>query len=214
MSTCAVVRSFIESKTTEVQTSNVGFTFEVSDYLVVHTGPDRVACERHEEEEEEEVVTLSSRIWMHLGRRVVRLHVCFPSNRLSPMLKCGFESRLGLEFSGLSMWHFLELVVRGFLRVHRFPPLLHRLCFSRWIEANINAMSTLSSWIAELSLRNTWHTTCCRWVAFDVLRVMCTRLRPGHSSVRVGDSSWRSEEMYIVKISNCNYQCDHHHHHF
>ena len=39
MSTCAVVRSFIESKTTEVQTANVGFTSEVSDYLVVHTGP-------------------------------------------------------------------------------------------------------------------------------------------------------------------------------
>ena len=39
MSTCAVVRSFIESKTTEVQTSNVGFTSEVSYYLVVHTGP-------------------------------------------------------------------------------------------------------------------------------------------------------------------------------
>ena len=39
MSTCAVVRSFIESKSTEVQTSNVGFTSEVSDYLVVHTGP-------------------------------------------------------------------------------------------------------------------------------------------------------------------------------
>ena len=39
MSTCAVVRSFIESKTTEVQTSSVGFTSEVSDYLVVHTGP-------------------------------------------------------------------------------------------------------------------------------------------------------------------------------
>ena len=40
MSTCAVVRSVIESKMSEVQTSNVGFTSEVSDYLVVHTGPD------------------------------------------------------------------------------------------------------------------------------------------------------------------------------
>ena len=40
MSTCAFVRSFIESKITEVQTSNVGFTSEVSDYLVVHTGPE------------------------------------------------------------------------------------------------------------------------------------------------------------------------------
>ena len=39
MSTCAVVRSFIESKTTEAQTLNVGFISNVSDYLVVHTGP-------------------------------------------------------------------------------------------------------------------------------------------------------------------------------
>ena len=38
----------------------------------------------------------------------------------------GFESRLGLEYSGFSMWHFLTLVARGFLRVLRFPPLLHR----------------------------------------------------------------------------------------
>ena len=26
-----------------------------------------------------------------------------------------FESQLGLEFSGFSMWHFLKLVVRGSL---------------------------------------------------------------------------------------------------
>ena len=39
MSTCADVGSVIESKTTAVQTSNVGFTSEVSDYLVVRTGP-------------------------------------------------------------------------------------------------------------------------------------------------------------------------------
>ena len=38
--------------------------------------------------------------------------------------QCGFEFRLGLELSGFSMWHFLKLVVRGFLQ---FPPLLHRL---------------------------------------------------------------------------------------
>ena len=40
MSTCADVGSFIGSKTSVVQTSNVGFTSEVSDYLVVHTGHD------------------------------------------------------------------------------------------------------------------------------------------------------------------------------
>ena len=38
MSTCADVESVIGSKTSVVQTSNVGFTSEVSDYLVVHTG--------------------------------------------------------------------------------------------------------------------------------------------------------------------------------
>ena len=40
MSICTDVGSFIESKATVVQTSNVGFASEVSDYLVVHTGPD------------------------------------------------------------------------------------------------------------------------------------------------------------------------------
>ena len=41
MSTCVDVGSFIESKTSVVQTLNGGFTSEVSDYLVVHTGPGR-----------------------------------------------------------------------------------------------------------------------------------------------------------------------------
>ena len=52
MSTCADIRSFIGSKTSVVQASNVGFTSEVSDYLVVHMGPGKV-----EREEEEEAVT-------------------------------------------------------------------------------------------------------------------------------------------------------------
>ena len=51
-------------------------------------------------------------------------HICFRS--LPPMLLCRFKSRLGLEPSGFSMWHFLKLVTRGFLRALRFPPLLHR----------------------------------------------------------------------------------------
>ena len=53
----------------------------------------------------------------------------------------------------------------------------------------------------------------------QLLHVICTRLRPGHFSVRVGGSSRRNEE--IVKISNCAFECDHysndnhhyHHHH-
>ena len=59
------------------------------------------------------------------ARRGVTVRICFRS--LSPRILCGFESRLGLESSGFSMWHSLKLVVMGFLRVLRFPPLLHRL---------------------------------------------------------------------------------------
>ena len=42
--------------------------------------------------------------------------------------------------------------------------------------------------------------------------MICTRLRPGHLSIRVGDGSRRSEEI-VKKISNCAIQCDYHHHH-
>ena len=49
------------------------------------------------------------------------LHVCFPSKRLSPMLECGFESPQKAEYSEFSCVAFLKLVVRGFLRVLRFP---------------------------------------------------------------------------------------------
>ena len=45
------------------------------------------------------------------------LSVCLPS--LPPIL--------GLASSGFSMWYFLKLVARGFLRALRFPPFLHRL---------------------------------------------------------------------------------------
>ena len=75
------------------------------------------------------------------------------------MLLCGFESRLGLESSGCSMWHFLKLVARGFLRVLRFPPLLHRYNGSANKIIQINAISTLSNLIVELSLRTKWHVT-------------------------------------------------------
>ena len=53
----------------------------------------------------------------------------------------GFESRLGFEFSSFRMWHFLKLVVMGFLRVFGFPPLLRRLIFSaNKIKLKVNAI--------------------------------------------------------------------------
>ena len=58
------------------------------------------------------------------------------------------------------MWHFLKPVVRGFLRVLRFPPLLLRLMVSaKKVTLKINAISAPPNLIAELSLRTKKHTT-------------------------------------------------------
>ena len=54
----------------------------------------------------------------------------------------------------------------------------------------INAISSRLKYIAELSLRTTWHTTCCSSRAPDVLHVICTRL-----CLSVAGSSRKSEEM-------------------
>ena len=101
----------------------------------------------------------------------VSIHVCFPS--LSPMLLCGFESRLGLESLGCCMWHFLKLVARGFIRVLRFPSLLHQFNGSASKDiAEIKTISTLSNLIAELFLRTMWHVA--RHVAHDQHSMCCT----------------------------------------
>ena len=58
--------------------------------------------------------------------------LCFGATRgvtvsMSACLACHQCYCLGLDSSGIVfMWHFLKLVARGFLRVLRFPPLLHR----------------------------------------------------------------------------------------
>ena len=79
------------------------------------------------------------------------------------MLLCRFEPRLGLESFGL--WHFLKLVIRGFLPVLRFPPVFHRFNgTASKIKLKINAISTLSNLTAELSL--------CTHVAHGMLHVI------------------------------------------
>ena len=119
------------------------------------------------------------------GAWINGLHICFPS--LPPMLLCGFESHLKLASSDFSMWHFLKLVARGFLRVLRFPPLLNRLMVQppppllskqnkqtnkQTKTPQIIAILTLSSIIAELSLRIPWHVT--RYVERDKRSMCCT----------------------------------------
>ena len=88
--------------------------------------------------------------------------VCFPS--LPPMLECEFESQLGLEFLGFIMSHFLKLVVRDFLWVLRFPPLLHSLMVlankMKPNKCDFNSVK-LNSWVVPL-----YH------VAHDILHVI------------------------------------------
>ena len=86
------------------------------------------------------------------------------------MLECGFESRLGLEFSCFSMWLYLKLVVGSFLRVgipvppppsppppppkHTQPPTPSPVnVFNQHDKAEITVISALSNLIAELSLQ-------------------------------------------------------------
>ena len=83
------------------------------------------------------------------------------------MLQCVFEFQLGFELSGFSMWHFSKLVVRGFLCVRRFPPLLHQLMVQpkkqSWNKRAINS-AKLSSWAVF-----SYH------VAHDMLHVISAR---------------------------------------
>ena len=72
----------------------------------------------------DEIQYVATTCWFDEAHAEFVLHKYYLWERTcaAPMLECRFESRLGLEFSGFSMWHFLKLVVRGFLRVLRFPP--------------------------------------------------------------------------------------------
>ena len=49
---------------------------------------------------------------------------------LTQVLKSGFESESGLEFSGFRMWHFLPLIVQDFVGARWFPPIL----VSQWFQ--------------------------------------------------------------------------------
>ena len=65
---------------------------------------------------------------------------------------------------------FLKLVVRGFLWVRRFPPLLHQLM----VSANEIKLRKMSNLIAELSFHTTWHMTWYMWLVPDMLHVIHT----------------------------------------
>ena len=69
----------------------------------------------HHQRQQKQSVLNCSLVFMittdHGATHGVTVSTCFPS--LPPMLLCVFESRLGLQSLGFSMWHFLKLVARG-----------------------------------------------------------------------------------------------------
>ena len=64
--------------------------------------------------------------------------MCGVTVSMSAFLAChqcycaGLSLAWGLGSLGCSMWHFVKLATRGFLRVHQFPPLLH------WLNGSAN----------------------------------------------------------------------------
>ena len=140
------------------------------------------------------------------------------------LLLCGFQDKCPIEFVSSRTFVLLQskwkwAPVRGVLGLREsdwkcwvwFVVWSSLNSFSRWNKARINAISTLSNLVAELSLFTTRYT-CCFWKALDVLCLICTQLHPGHLSVCVGDSSWCSEE--TLKILNCVFQCDYYYYYY
>ena len=72
------------------------------------------------------------------------------------------EPGLLLEFVCCSIWHFLKLMVGGFLWAIRFPLRLHWLMvLAKEIELKVNGISGLSDLLAVLSICTMWFTACC-----------------------------------------------------
>ena len=131
-------------------------------------------------------------------------HVCFPS--LPSMLQCRFKSRLELEFSGFSMWHILNLIIRGFLPVLRFPPLLHQLMVQpikqSKIKCDLNSVK-LNSWaVPSFQVAHSiMHVINARCVAHDLQTIMPGPLK--RMFWRQFVTQWGD----CKNISDCTFQC-------
>ena len=86
------------------------------------------------------------------------------------MLECGFKSRM--NFQALVCGIFWCRSSGVFSGCSGFLPSFIGYWFSQWNKAKINAMSTLSKLIAELSLHTKWYTAGCTWWVLDVLYVI------------------------------------------
>ena len=130
--------------------------------------------------------------------RVISLWVFVLSCICDSSVFCNFVSRvIIISYCLLSQWHgesavqynAVQWVLPYFMDCWRsslpgilsgysdFLPSFIGECFSQYNQAQINAISTLSNLIAELSLLTTWHVTrhaacdrrsmCCTWFAHD-----------------------------------------------
>ena len=109
----------------------------------------------------------------------------------------GLEILVFSEVCGI----FWNLFFSGFLRalVSSPPSLVNG--FNQWNKAQINVISTLPIFAAELSLLNMWQATCRSWLAPNVLHDCAVT-----TWACVGNSLHHNVE--IVNILNCTFQCD------
>ena len=112
------------------------------------------------------------------------------------------------------MWHFLKLVARGFLRVPRFPPLLH------WFNDSANKISSNKCNFNSVKL-NSWavpsyQVACNMTLARDQRSMCCTRF--------AHDCAWatwacmletvRGAVRRLQKISNSTFECDYYYYYY
>ena len=114
------------------------------------------------------------------------------------MLECRFESWLGLEFSGFSMWHYLKLIDRGFLRVLWVLPLLHQLIVQTvkytWKKCDSDSVK-LNSWAVP-----SYH------MAHNILHVILSARCVAHDLHRIAPwplerTCWRQ---FAAQSGDCN----------
>ena len=156
--------------------------------------------------------------WSHIQKSYPK-RLTPEEEEVTIMCLCSFHIDSNCKDRGLDLqavacgifWSSLPGVFSGY---SSFLPSFISKWFSQWNKSKINAISTLSNLIAELSLHTMWHTT--RHVARDKRSMFCTWfvrdyaratwayvLETVHSAVR-----------RLSKISNCTFECDYHYYYY
>ena len=125
---------------------------------------------------------------VHLWKRRVTCGVTVSTSIFLACHQCycvGSSLTWGLNLRALVCGFFWSLSPGVFCGYSGFLPSFIGEWFSQWKKAQMNAISTLSNLIVELSLHTTWHV---KWhVASDKRWMCCTYFAPGP----LGCTCWR-----------------------